>query len=221
MSTAPPPPADSETGQELHEPRSARGTPVWEIAHLYPLQGHWDEQDYLSLETGRLVEFEDGFVEFLPMPSLEHQAIVRFLFRLLDQFVSDAKLGDTYFAPLSIRLGPGKYREPDLVFVKPGRKRNRRFIEGADLVLEVVSESAADRQRDLKTKRTEYAAAGIPEYWIVDPQQQTITVLTLDGNEYRVHGEFKPGETATSVLLNGFAVDVTACFAAADDAAAN
>ncbi|REJ71914.1 MAG: hypothetical protein DWQ29_22430, partial [Planctomycetota bacterium] len=60
MSTAAPLPANPETGQELHEPRSRRGTPIWEIAHLYPLQGYWEEQDYLSLDAGRLVEFEDG-----------------------------------------------------------------------------------------------------------------------------------------------------------------
>ncbi|REJ93512.1 MAG: Uma2 family endonuclease [Planctomycetota bacterium] len=219
MSTATP--ATQPIAESSAEPRSAHGTPVWEIAHLYPLQGHWDEQDYLSLDAGRLVEFDDGFVEFLPMPSLEHQAIARFLFRLLDQFVAGRRLGEAYFAPLSIRLRSGKYREPDLVFVKPNRKRDRRYIQGADLVVEVVSDSAADRQRDLETKRAEYAEAAIPEYWIVDPVQKTITVLTLDGEEYRVHGEFKPGETASSVLLEGFTVDVTACFAAADDAAGN
>ncbi|MBI3463073.1 MAG: Uma2 family endonuclease, partial [Planctomycetes bacterium] len=81
------------------------------------------------------------------------------------------------------------------------------------LVMEVVSEGAESRKRDLETKRREYAAAGIPEYWIVDPEEQKVTVLTLDGGTYRVHGEFRPGETATSVLLRGFAVAVRDVFA--------
>jgi Uma2 family endonuclease len=78
--------------------------------------------------------------------------------------------------------------------------------------MEVVS---ADKSgRDLVEKRAEYAAAGIPEYWIVNPLHCTITVLTLEGVTYREHGVFAPGARATSVLLAGFAVDVRAAFAA-------
>ena len=83
--------------------------------------------------------------------------------------------------------------------------------------MEVVSEGAENRKRDLETKRQEYAEAGISEYWIVDPQEQRITVLTLDGQTYRVHGEFVPGMQATSVLLPGFSVDVESVFAVAKD----
>lgn len=67
------------------------------------------------------------------------------------------------------------------------------------------------------TKRQEYAEAGIAEYWIVDPRTETITVLALPtgAREYAVHGVFAAGAEATSTLLNGFAADVTAVFAAA------
>ena len=78
-------------------------------------------------------------------------------------------------------------------------------------MIEVVSE---DRSRDLETKRSEYARAGIPEYWIVDPKFARIIVLVLDGTSYAVRGEFGPGDRATSVLLPGFEVDVTAALAA-------
>src|SRR5205085_9574681 len=105
----------------------------------------------------------------------------------------------------------GKIREPDLVYVRPERLRLAgEFYEGADLLMEVVSTDPRDRARDLETKRVEYARAGIPEYWIVDPQEQRITVLALDGQTYRVHGVFGPGTQATSVLLPGFAVAVDA-----------
>ncbi len=88
-----------------------------------------------------------------------------------------------------------------------------RFWDGADLVIEVVSESEQDHQRDYVAKRAAFAAAGIPEYWIVDPQQSMITVLKLRGDEYSVHGEFRAGESATSAMLLGFSVDVTETFA--------
>ena len=77
---------------------------------------------------------------------------------------------------------------------------------------EVVSPD--DPARDLVVKRADYAEAGIPEYWIVDPRNKTVTVLALAGNDYVEHGAFTPGDTATSPLLPGFAVDVTALFAA-------
>ena len=61
-------------------------------------------------------------------------------------------------------------------------------------------------------KRADYAEAGIPEYWIVDPRNETITVLALEGNGYVEHGVCARGDTATSRLLAGFTVDVTAVF---------
>ena len=64
-------------------------------------------------------------------------------------------------------------------------------------------------------KREEYAAAGIREYWIIDPETEAITVLKLVDDEYQVHGEFKPGSIATSVLLPGFKLNVSDVFAAA------
>ena len=82
-----------------------------------------------------------------------------------------------------------------------------QFSLGADLVIEVVSDQG--RPRDLEIKRQEYAQAGIPEYWIVDPQLEQITVLALEGSSYVVHGEFSKGTKASSKLLEGFNVDVT------------
>ena len=75
---------------------------------------------------------------------------------------------------------------------------------------EVVSPD--DPQRDLVEKRADYTEGGIPEYWIVDPRDDTITVLTLKGDAYVEHGVFPRGATATSPLLEGFAADVGAVF---------
>ena len=64
-------------------------------------------------------------------------------------------------------------------------------------------------------KRTEYAKAGIPEYWIVDPQRQTITVQTLTNGQYDEHGVFGIGDIASSVLLPAFSISAAETFAAA------
>ena len=86
--------------------------------------------------------------------------------------------------------------------------------------MEVVSQGAENRQRDYVEKRREYAEAGIAEYWIVDPQDRKVTVLTLDGQQYREHGLFGAGENASSALLAGFQVAVDDVFAKCDQAGA-
>lgn len=196
-----------------HPPATAPGEPSWPVALLYPLQGQWTDADYLALQkrTNRPVELSDGCVEVLPMPSPYHQRIVRFLFRLLESFITGQGLGEVFFAPLPIRLWPGKYRDPDVVYLRPGRIPDPRHQpQGADLVMEVVSEDDEDRQRDLETKRQEYARAGVAEYWIVDPKEQKIIVLALDGATYRVHGEFGRGSAASSALFPDFTAAVDA-----------
>jgi Uma2 family endonuclease len=198
---------------------SQRGEPAWEVARLLPAQGEWTESADLALDTNRLIELSDGCLEFLPMPIPLHQLIVDYLHTLLKAYVAVHASGLVFFAPLPVRLWPGKFREPDIIYVKRERVPNLRGQpQGADLAMEVVSEGAENRKRDLEIKRQEYALAGISEYWIVDPQEQRITVLTLDGQSYRVHGEFVPGMQATSVLLPGFSVEVKAVFAFATDA---
>ena len=179
-------------------------------------RGDWTEEDYLALTTNRLVEYSRGTLEVLPMPSERHQDLVFFLAQLLAAFVRRHQLGKVTIAPLPVQLWPGEFREPDIQFMRSehaARRRRSHWI-GADLVVEVLSPD--DRRRDLETKRDEYAQAAIPEYWIVDPEAQRITVLTLAGAEYAVHGDFGAGEQATSALLPGFAVDVAAVFAAAE-----
>ena len=144
----------------------ASGEPAWEVATLFPAQGAWSEEEYLSLDTNHLVEFSHGHIEVLPMPSDKHQSIVFFLSALLGAFARKSG-GKVLFAPLRLRLWPDKIREPDLLFLADASdpRRQDAYWTGADLVVEVVSPD--DPARDLVTKRNEYAQAGIPEYWIV------------------------------------------------------
>ncbi len=193
------------------------GEPVWELAHLFPYQGYWTEEEYLALNTNRLIEYSNGFLEVLPMPTMAHQDIVIFLFELLKSFVVSQSLGKAYLAPLRVRLSRKEYREPDVVFLSTERLRRSTgdYPNGADLVMEVVSGSQADRERDLVTKRQVYAYFGIQEYWIVDPKEWQITVLRLEDEEYAEHGRFGKGTQATSYLLPGFSVMVDEVFEAA------
>lgn len=201
----------------LHEAQATYGNLTWNIAKLFPAQGTWSESEYMSLRPSRIIEYDRGYLEIHDVPSTSHQLIVAFVFQALYAFISARDLGTVLFAPLRVKLWEEKYREPDIVFISKAHlaRRGEEFWLGADLVIEVVSEGSDNRERDLVKKRADYAQGGIPEYWIIDPNQQTITVLKLDGDHYNVHGEFKPGSTATSALLNGFGVEVESVFAAA------
>ena len=179
------------------------------VVSLDPLQGHWTEEQYLLLsnQTNRLLEYADGVIEGLPMPTQEHQDISQFLFLALLGVLQRIG-GKVYYAPLRVRIRARKFREPDLLLVRDANdpRRQNRFWLGADLVVEVVSED--DPERDTRVKRADYALAGIPEYWIVNSLDETITVLVLAGEEYAEHGVFQRGDRAVSKLLEGFGVSV-------------
>jgi len=179
--------------------------------NLRALQGLWTEEQYLSLtdHTRHLIEFTDGMIEVLPMPTDKHQVIIALLYELLTTFLRPLG-GKVLFAPLRLQVRQGKQREPDILLVRDASdpRRQNRFWLGADLVVEVVSPD--DPARDTVEKVTDYTEAGIPEYWIVNPEDETITVLSLQGQAYVTHGIFRRGDIASSVLLAGFTAEVSA-----------
>jgi Uma2 family endonuclease len=201
--------ASASDALELKLVRSADGFEI----DLLSLQGLWTEEMYLKItDSARsLIEFTDGVIEFLPMPTDKHQVILAFIYDLLRQYIHPQG-GKVLFAPLRVRVRAGKYREPDILLVRDANdpRRQNRYWLGADLVVEIVSPD--DVARDTEVKPLDYAEAGIPEYWIVHPAEATITVLTLVDSRYVEHGMFRRGERATSALLAGFGVSVAEVF---------
>lgn len=188
---------------------------VWSevLPDILPRQGEWSEEEYLVLtdHRSRLIEFTDGFLEVLPMPTDEHQSVLKCLF--LAFFLHFERAGGTVqFAPLRLRIRPGKFREPDLLVLLSATdpRRQSRFWEGADLALEVVSEDKA--HRDLVDKRGDYAEAGVREFWIVNPQTETIMVLRLSKNAYEEAGVYRRGQLATSALWPEFSIAIDRVF---------
>ncbi len=143
------------------------------------------------------------------MPTRRHRAILRYRFLALPAFVQGIG-GTVFYARLRLHIRPGKYRAPDLLLLRStdDPRNQNAFWLGADLVVEIAGPD--DPERGTKIKRADYAEAGIPEYWIVNPADQTITVLSLNGDEYREAGVYHRGDAASSVLLTGFSVPVDA-----------
>lgn len=129
------------------------------------------------LDEDTWAEWKSGEVIVLSPASRSHQRLVHFLADLLDEWAQRTDGGTVLFAPFPLKLhlpdGNIRVREPDILFV---RKQNaarlqETFAESPiDLVIEVTS--AESRARDRREKFAEYEAAGIGEYWIIDPERQ-------------------------------------------------
>lgn len=201
----------STTPNLAHDP----STLGWKdlLVEVLPRQGEWTEDQYLVFtdHTNRLIEFTDGCLEPLPTPTDRHQAVLAFLLAAFQVFV-EPRGGKVRFAPLRLRIRRHKFREPDLLLLASADdpRRQNRFWTGADLALEVVSPEKP--RRDLVDKRFDYAEGRVPEYWIVNPETETIAVLRLRDDAYVESGIFHRGESAASSLLNGLSIGVSAVF---------
>jgi Uma2 family endonuclease len=194
-------------------PTTLNAGPAWEVATLFPDQGDWDEADYLALNqmTNRFVELAEGRIEVLELPGKQHQKRGRRLADAIDEFCRrQGVAGETVLAPYPVRVGRGRFREPDVVFCFDEARNGDDFATKPDLVAEVFSQ---DRDRDLVKKRREYAAAGIPEYWVIDSERERVLVLALRGTRYVAHGEYGRGERAVSKVIKGFGIDAATLLA--------
>jgi Uma2 family endonuclease len=115
-----------------------------------------------------------------------------------------------YRAPLRLKIGPDKYREPDFLLRRSADdpRNQHAFWLGADLVVEIVGPD--DPERDTRIKRADHTEADVPEYRMVNPEDQTITVLSLDGEEYQEAGVYHRAASADAALLAGFSAPVDA-----------
>src|SRR5438876_11676308 len=118
------------------------------VLNLEPIQGLWTEEQYLKLTdySRRLVEFTNGYIEVLPMPTESHQAIVEFLFLAMREFI-EPRGGKVRFAPMRLQIRPEKFREPDILLLSDANdpRRQNRYWLGADLVVEIVSPDDPER----------------------------------------------------------------------------
>ena len=173
-------------------------------------------QDYQHTPDDQRYELLDGELIMVPAPNLGHQRIGTQLGWRLAQFVTERGLGEVFFAPCDVVLSNTDVAQPDLLFVS--HERAHLLLGGAnvlgapDLVVEILSPSTAGRDQTLK--RALYAKHGVQEYWLVDPDAQTVTVLRLDGDTFEVVGLYGEGQTLASPTLGDFAVELNEIFGA-------
>jgi Uma2 family endonuclease len=143
-------------------------------------------EDYCLLpDDGRRHEIIDGEHYVNPAPNIPHQRISRKIVFTLTQHVEQHDLGEVFYAPCDVVLSAFDVVEPDILFVSKARRHiiGTANIQGApDLVVEILSPSSRQYDEVFKLKR--YDAAGVAEYWIVDPDAETIVVHRRRGANF-------------------------------------
>jgi Uma2 family endonuclease len=163
-------------------------------------------------ETNQPCELWEGELVMSPVTSVFHQRIAFRFQRALHDWVEANKLGEVVGAPVDMVLSPHRAVQPDVAFVSRERLGiiQRAIMGPADLIAEVVS--LGGRNRDRIEKRDLYEQHGVKEYWMIDPEPETVEVLTLVNGRYELVKRSLPGETASSRLLPGFEVSVSYLF---------
>ena len=160
-----------------------------------------DDLDALSDDLERR-ELIAGELIVAPSPLVSHQDSVGGLYGLLGGQRGIPGVGKPYLAPLDVRLSDRDTVQPDLFFVRWDRLdrfvEDRRFEGPPDIVVEVVSPSS--RRLDRVRKLALYERAGIPEYWVVDPTDRTVTVHVLRNGRYETVEADADGLLASSVV---------------------
>ena len=169
--------------------------------------------DYVETSDDERYELLNGELVMPPAPLTGHQMISIALASRLYLYVKEQGLGTVVAAPTDVVLSDMDVVQPDVLFVSSRRSHilTRENVRGApDLVVEILSLATAERDRTIKLDL--YARHGVKEYWIVDPDTGTITVLLRGEGSFEIVGIYGEGQTLRSPTLAGFSVALDAIF---------
>lgn len=173
--------------------------------------------DYLQLpDDGNRYEVIDGELVLNPSPTFRHQIILGNILIAFRLYFREHGGGVAVLAPLDVVLSPHQVYQPDVLVILDNRRSiiTDRNVSGApNLVIEVLSPGT--RRRDLKQKRANYERYGVAEYWIVDPDEETVAIDRRNGEGFTRIGVFasEPGNRLTTPLVPGFSMLVAEVFA--------
>ena len=170
-------------------------------------------EEFINLpDMEQRAELHQGVLYIVPPPSLDHQQLANRLGGYMAFQIEDPGLGYV-FQPIEIVLSDDTRVAPDIVAIRAGREdimHEFRVYGPPDIVVEVLS---SNRSVDLVRKRAWYAAAGVPEYWLLDGDADTLTPLVLgDDGAYRERGLLTAADTLTTPLFPQFSLPLAQLF---------
>lgn len=175
--------------------------------------------DVLVWDEDERIEIINGEAFMMATPSSRHQEISMELSRQLANFL-EGKRCRVYPAPFGVRLfeqdgdspeNVDTIVEPDISVVCDRNKIDKHGCKGApDMVIEILSPSSLRHDRLVKLNL--YQRAGVREYWIVDPENRSVQVFTLDGGALKIREDYGPQDVAKVNVLDGYFIELSKVF---------
>ena len=170
-------------------------------------------KEYMTTPDDKRYQLLDGEMILAPSPTARHQAIAGNLFTYIRQFVTERTLGRVWFAPLDVILSNHDVAQPDILFVSNSRASivTDANIQGApDLVVEILSPATVGYDRGYK--QLLYSRHGVREYWLVDPDGETVEILSEGNQGLAATATYHRGEVLASPVLEGMALELDQVF---------
>jgi Uma2 family endonuclease len=170
-------------------------------------------EDIKDLPEEGKTELIEGELHMAPTAGFPHQRIGTRLTVEIHPFVERHDLGEFFGRDVHIIFDENNHLEPDLCFIA---KERLSIIKGAyaegppDLVIEILSDS--NRNYDIRVKYGHYERYGVKEYWLVDPRDRSIAVYALEGERYKLVGEYRAGQPVETRVLAGLRLDPVRIF---------
>ncbi len=170
-------------------------------------------EDYEHLPEGAPYQLIAGELIMSPSPSFFHQRIQYRLANVLGNFVERNKLGILVGSPLDVYFSEENIYQPDLIFIRADRAhgiRKDKLRVIPDLVIEVLSPSTA--YYDFTRKKEMYCTHGVEEYWIIDPEMETVEIMLKRGEIYQTEAILKKPALLESAMFPGFSMKIEDVF---------
>ena len=185
---------------------------VAQLSTILEVEKQRRERFYDEITPSMKAEFINGEVIVHSPVALKHLEVSRNIMRMLDAYVAGKAIGQVFPEKALIALTRNDY-EPDISYFtreKADRfKANQSKFPAPDLVVEILSPSTEQRDRGIKFR--DYAAHGVQEYWLVDPERQELEQYSLASGAYRLVLKSGAGELE-SIVVEGFEIPIKAIF---------
>jgi Uma2 family endonuclease len=170
------------------------------------------QEFYQTVQENQKVEFINGEVVVQSPVKLRHDSVSGAFFRLISTFVMVHDLGHVGHEKLLVSLTRNDY-EPDVCFFSKDKARSfkpdQMKFPAPDFIAEILSESTEKIDRGIKF--TDYAAHGVLEYWLIDPESESVEQYVIKNDAYKLQVKSGTG-LVTSVAIPGFEIPVRSIF---------
>ncbi len=171
-------------------------------------------EEFLSnIDEDSSAEFINGEIVYHSPVSWRHSQASGLLYRLLSFFVDKYDLGEVHHERVMLHFPRNNY-EPDIAFWTKEKAKNFKpgqlLFPPPDFVVEIISPSTEENDRGVKF--IDYAFNEVGEYWIIDPEAETIEQYLNKGREFYLAKKFITGDFIRSFVIKGFKIPVSAVF---------